>query len=374
MQTRGNQHEECALPDLLGKGSEEVGVIDVRIHPTAQHIQGALRVPGGYRGLDDRFSWLPPPANKSKKTFGKPRNRRRLIILCEEEEKDLIREALSRWDVVGLVTDDNTQFWCSARSAGIVSPESGTPKILFDPSPLLSVIVQSVCKRLDSNTRHATILDLGCGAGRDLAWIVRNSNDKLSWLATGLDNLHSVVRRALLLRSEMNLDVGDAKIENIVWAQSTREGSLEALAMDSAQRSRGVPIPIPHNDKQKPVLESFASRHLPHKTYDVILLVRFFPLLLIPNLYQLTQVKSLIAISHFTTIVWDRDQLPTHEKETLPSSYLSPSPEKRFEAHHIESFLEVWKAAGTDWKIIHHVIEACEDGRPLRNVIFERIR
>lgn len=439
-------------------------------------IRGALRIPSGLAGLDDRFSWLPPPsrkpAHRSQTGQGNLLGRGdvpqgkgletqlpsaatcKLVLLCEKEERNVIERLLDRWEVAGVVAggaDDANEFWRDAEHAGLIispAPQSirPPPDLLFTPSPVVKAILElidadaaaaaAVSSTMSSGSQGeqqntASVLDLGCGAGRDIAWMARhgashgglakegngdesNGRVKTAWLATGVDNLHSTVRRARLLADELGLSAHSEKnrrsrdrygfeasaiprIEAIVWAQASADGALDALFPSASNPSKGVPTANVHRDdkaegsRSRAVaaaaparLRAFAAEHLPHETYDVLLFVRFLPHALLHNVHALTHPGSLIAISHFTTLQSGDDQLVVlpadaaaahREAPSHLRTEFTPGANKRFERAHIEAFICAWEnATGDAWNIAHHSITASEDNRPLRHVVFGRQR
>ena len=376
------------------------GVIDFR--PAAlyrqRHIRASLHIEGP-NGLRHRFSWLPPPvcgngSGNSNGSKGKP-----LIVLCQAGDELELRTLLERWNVIDVIVEghDDEDFWSSAtagqaRNLVVEShhhhddTNDDVPALLFKPSPLIEAALQAVEAGKEQEccsssalaaaaAATATVLDLGCGAGRDLAWIVRrekeekNSGNNVRWLATGIDNLLAAVERARLLRDnyKLNKEIKSSSsacfssyIECLLWAQaSTDTGSLQALHLSPTSKSRG--ITEKSNGHSTTSLSDFAAVHLPHLTYDLILFIRFLPLPLLQNITQLTHNKSIIAISHFTTL-----DVSSNEPD-----YPSPDRSKRFEETHINMLLEAW---GPVWQVVLHTIHRSEDGRPLRSVLFQRSR
>lgn len=151
--------------------SGEAGVVDVRSGTGEQRIKGALVV-GGRAGLSQRFSWLPPPGPKSLPL---------VVLVSKAEEKREIAETLNRWNVEVVVSNDDADFWRNAQSLHLIlgQGEEDTTRLLFAPSPILdramSLWEKEAAKRWSSG--QATLLDLGCGAGRDMAWAARRPTD-----------------------------------------------------------------------------------------------------------------------------------------------------------------------------------------------------
>ncbi|UZJ54573.1 hypothetical protein CBS101457_003893 [Exobasidium rhododendri] len=344
---------------LLSEHHENVGVLDFRHLEQFRHrhIRKSLHI-DGIEGLDCRYSWLPPPKSDS----GAPS--KKLIVICENaDEVKILQESLHRWNVIAWICNDasNENFWIDASDQDLVAKEGeeDAPALLFEPSPLIEIAVQA-CEgdmQEQNNKTSLTIVDLGCGAGRDLAWIVRRDS-RFTWLATGVDNLLKTVQRAKLLCHDMRLTEGPhSRAEDIVWAQATMEGTLQALQLGSDSKTKGFPIPPSHKGDDAS-LHSFANEFLPHSTFDLVLLIRFLPRPLLLNLPAITHAGSIIAISHFTTLKEEQE-------------YLSPDAAKRFEESDVKTLLQSW---GIEWHVLRQIIHRAEDGRPIRSCLFQRRR
>ncbi|PWN36216.1 uncharacterized protein FA14DRAFT_161032 [Meira miltonrushii] len=385
--------------DYIGKASKNrrIGVLDLRKLDQSEHngrIESALCIEDGLHGLKERFSWLPP---RNKKQDGQDRlgtnaSGKSLVVLCNVDELQDVKVALEGWDVAGFITENDTLFWKEATKCGLVkinADNDDVPDLLFEPSQLARIVVEKLERSQEEcETSPVTLLDLGCGAGRDLAWIARNLSS--GWRLSGIDNLHSIVRRARLLVKDMKLGTEESKdeypsstrsaIESIVWAQVSSEGSLQALkhTIEGSTANHGIPVSSCNEDESVAQrLSAFASEHLPHRTFDILFLVRFFPIALLHHLPTLSHIGGWIAISHFTTVT-EADEHASGRiinSEQVNRAYSGPPIGKRFELEHITELLENWKkVSNTEWSVTFHHIIPCEDGRPLRNVIFCRTK
>lgn len=336
------------MADLSALLQGEIGVLDFRQRSAyeARHIRHSLHI-SGLPGLLQRFSWLPPPKRDDNAGLA-------LIVICSKEDEEELRKRLGRWNVVAVTIEGDEEFWKMAEKHGqvVYAGQQDVPALLFEPS----AVVELAIKAFEAGKSPVcTVLDLGCGAARDIAWIIRQKS-KVRWLATGLDNLHATLERAALLRDDMHLgDPESSHIESLVWAEATEQGTLQALQFGPTSKSKGVAIV---SDGQDDSLESFAASSLPHKTYDLVLLVRFLPRPLLLNLPALSHKGTIIAISHFTTIKDEPD-------------YPSPDSSKRFEAEDVTMLIEHW-GLYQQWRLYDQVIHRAEDGRPLRSVLFQR--
>lgn len=153
------------------------------------------------------------------------------------------------------------------------------------------------------------------------------------WLVTGVDNLEATIRRVRLLASDLRLNKSHptrSRIESIIWGQTTPEGNVEVFP---------------------------GGGTMPHKTWDLILIVRFLPRGLLAKLDEWTHHGSLLALSHFV-------HGPEHK-------YDSPPVMARLRPNEIEELIST-RLEAQEWTIVSDVIDFTEDGRPLRSVIVQR--
>jgi SAM-dependent methyltransferase len=256
----------------------------------------------------------------------------------------------------------------------------------------------------DAEQQRATALDLGCGGGRDLAWICELGREQEEhwqaaqvadaaeeaqtcnslatgrqrppvWRCTGVDNLRPALMRASLLLADAGYpptqplpaeaqtpDPSCASsaapthgVDRLLWAQCSPDGALHALAAPPGCSSRvarlGTPTPL---------------RPLLGHTFDLVLLVRFLPRAMLSSLDELVAPGGVLAISHFAAID-AADQAP------LPHEYDSPPLAGRFTRAEVAQLLRLWNSRGTQrWHVLGHTIDRAEDGRPLRSVLLWR--
>lgn len=171
------------------------------------HLAQATHI-DGLEALSHRFSTLPAPAAVD--------GVRICVVVVARKDWDAAREALERWNFAAWVVGEDEvdasselesdssemasktlakicsslppaeagqsdeaalKFWRSARKAGLVfSSTNGEraaedrPRLLHSPSPLVPRAM-SMWQCVEPGKTIARALDLGCGGGRDLAWI-----------------------------------------------------------------------------------------------------------------------------------------------------------------------------------------------------------
>ncbi|KAK0548076.1 hypothetical protein OC845_003771 [Tilletia horrida] len=300
-----------------------------------------------------------------------------------------------------------------------IRPVDDVPHLMGQPSPALartyrSHILPSLA-RSDPNASQAQnfvtarALDLGCGAGRDLAWLAYrdamhgshasepsassqlSSSTRIAWRVTGLDNVRPVLERArglmqaygLMLPSQEDSSVSTSGFEDLLWAQVSPSGSLLALRSSNSENEggrNGKPfLAVPEHQENGLLLPQGASAYalaLPHgqanqeaDPFDLVILVRFLPRTLLweqpGTIHALVRRGSsdltpqdssqfhggFVLISHFVVP-------EEHEAITLPPSETSdrpplrrifeaPSAPGRLQAREIEQLVETWNKWAT---------------------------
>ncbi|EPQ32224.1 uncharacterized protein PFL1_00421 [Pseudozyma flocculosa PF-1] len=269
----------------------------------------------------------------------------------------------------------------------------------------------------DNGKQDLSLLDLGCGAGRDMAWVLYGSQRERTadaagsrpgppprrWRGVGLDNWKAVLNRTALLMEDLNLrgdgvDLLRGRCDALVWAKCTDEGSLEPLV----GTGKGKTFALPAADEEQAAawaafegagLSRLSSQHPPAAPddpgdgfYDLILSIRFYPSTLLGRLRSLVRPGGAILVSHFTVVTAEeRSQL---EAEVVSGSvvvdYDSPSVEGRLGPRDAEALAIRWNqeeeaARGADgnrvrcrWRVQQNLLEPIEDGRIVRSVVLQR--
>lgn len=368
---------------LAGLPKHERRIVDLR--PTSAfaltHLRHSIHIPQGPDGLLSRFSSLPPRHIP-------------FTVVCEQQHESWVRNHLGglRRRVQGVVLCSNVdpvslperpdaglernlhftasasekEFWKIAQTLALTT-EGGTepaarlvdsfdrPKLLGQPAPVVrrAASYMSTLHCHSRRTHDLTVLDLGCGAARDIAWLCyehawRSPTQAcgINWIAVGADNLRPVLDRAkvvlddfgLLTFSERRTGGGQyGRIAKMVWSEVRRDGSMGALtgpgrgprgatrldAGPSGSTPSATPLInswIPQAPEkmhqQRYDLQRFAQQHLdPHHssdgnpvltttdskpvTFDLLLFVRFLPRQLLLTLPALSHPGSVVVISHF---------------------------------------------------------------------------
>ena len=410
-------------------------ILDLRSHRAfaRQHLKHSTHILAssptsssltGVQALDKRFSTSLPPRHVP------------FLLVCHRRDVQKLRENFGggRWNLLGLVvcSDDDEQetdddagtraFWDLARELNLVtssSPSSSSatlqerlcskedrPLLLGQPAP--AVIRAANLFQEHPTAAQLRVLDLGCGAGRDIAWLayehshlhsaLRSSAEQhIRWLVSGIDNLRPALERAQILMQDFGLmapssdqtsNVQEAfgQCEHLLWAEGTRDGKLSALSgpgrgpkkntakldaspVGPSTSSGKQPSAIPldhswHQSSHESLLErfeslrAFAAQCLPPSnpsptrsdasTFDLLILVRFLPRQLLLCLPAFSHVGTHVVISHFF-------HADTNIGEQLPPTlgkvrwdFENPPKEARLKEGDVQGLRDVWSSFPAD--------------------------
>jgi SAM-dependent methyltransferase len=282
------------------KTSAERHCLDLRSQADyfTRHLLPSTSIP--LSTLQERFSQLPPrSAHIPLLLLLPPENLFRDVPVA-----DLLRSR--GWNITHALLDSR-ELWTAAQELGIIVRGDEGQEVLFRATPLLERNIPLIEANVLKGHRA---LDLGCGSGRDLAYLARRD---LRWSVTGVDNVSAAVSRTRILLESLR-----AKDFDVVCANITESGDI-------------VP----------PLLGCF----------DLVLLIRVFPRPLFPRIHRLLVPGGYLLFSHFTD---------KHGVE-----YLSPGKEKRVQPGDVEGMLEGVEG----WRVLEAGGEECEDGRPMWSVL-----
>lgn len=320
--------------------------LDLRADFHTGHLKHAVHVMR-LASLKSRFSTLPKR--------GVP-----FLVVCDGDELEQVAHVFvppERWAIVGILGIDAVsapesthpcfpisrkafQTWAEAHGLWTSAHD---PHLLFSPAK----IVERALQRWDGPF-DASILDVGCGAGRDVTFLLAEGRRKgQAWKVTALDRWRAALDRARLLLEDNQLTNGPG-------------AHAEAL----------LPVTILENGQLQLDQQTFSlvDAPLPRETYQLILFVRFWHMPLLQNLPTRTAPGTMVVLSHFV-----------HEphKITVPQygtfvPYDSPPPSARIQPNDIDTLLNVWNQSQR-WIQVDNRIEPVEDGRPVQSVLLQRV-
>ncbi|KAI9032651.1 hypothetical protein CLU79DRAFT_727302 [Phycomyces nitens] len=253
------------------------------------------------------------------------------------------------WKCTWVFSEDEDGFWDTALdNYGTVNrPDAIQP--LFCPSPLLSNHINDIEARLIGSLK---CLDVGCGAGRDIVWLL-SRNDR--WRVCAIDSLLACVQKTEAMGHAWNvsdrLTVAYAKVMADGRWKSKMDNSLQDVdGLDQLERKKARLAP------GIPVDSFFATLPEPHPPFDLILTIRFLARSMLKQLPGLLKIGGYLAISQFV-------DHPAYD-------YKQPSKEHRLLVNEIH---DLYIAMG-NMEIMVDIIDEIEDGRPVNSVLLRRIK
>ncbi|PWY98600.1 hypothetical protein BCV70DRAFT_201921 [Testicularia cyperi] len=318
------------------------------------------------------------------------------------------------------VCDSREFFACaSQRDPGLVASSNSlklrlatskdTPTLLFKPSNAVRRVVDAIesRSRLDGEgCIDRRVLDLGCGAARDLAWILHRSRSEsvrkgpgVAWSGVGLDNWKAALSRAQQLVRDLYLD-DDSQVcgegtrvgcEGLIWAKCDDDGYIDPLFGTGKGKPLDQHATLAPEETQTlarchtlglgPVMRAHhATATLPNPTledagFDLILVVRFHPRSLLARISRLVRPGGCILLSHFTTMTEQERSALRTEQPAADIDYESPPIEGRVHPQDPQALVETWNSDlsaphNCCWRVAENILETIEDGRIVRSVTF----
>lgn len=182
-----------------------------RAHFDAGHIRHAVCIEG-LEALRTRFSTLPPRHVP-------------FLVVCHAHEAEQVCSAFvpkERWHIVGVIGVGDAHALTALHplayasladlirlaasiDAWIEPPTPDIPHLLFTPAPVVSRVVHQLIESRGSDP--VTLLDLGCGAGRDVtfALVLAQRTSTRRWYATCVDRWRAALERAAQLLADYAL-------------------------------------------------------------------------------------------------------------------------------------------------------------------------
>jgi SAM-dependent methyltransferase len=223
-------------------------------------------------------------------------------------------------------------------------------QLLFKPSPFLENHIEEIEGSLSKNKSPWQVLDIGCGAGRDVGWILTREGQ---WRASAIDYLSGSMDRTETIVRNLNVD---QYMNTLAQAKLMPDGQWKLIA--NTWFPRRPAITVTSTDEQEPrPFQAFYNTLLPtaKAKFDLILNIRFLSRPFLNQVPELLNEGGYFLISHFV-----------HDPTRF--EYKQPKPSLRLELNEIRRFFENIK----DMEIIYDVIDKSEDGRPLNSILVRK--
>jgi SAM-dependent methyltransferase len=247
----------------------------------------------------------------------------------------------------------NADLWNDLRSLGIAEDNASNQSwLLFNPCPILETSIDLVETELRNvSSEPLSCLDIGCGSGRDLAWLLARKT-------VAIDSSEGAVQRTRIICKNMAManqlisGINAKVLVNGDW-RLVEKGN-PGLAVKDGQTARLMP--------GYPTMQFFTQEiqrllnHTIPRQYDMIITIRFLARAILPQLPQLLKPGGFLIISHFVD----------HKDYT----YDQPRPEHRLQVNELASLYGSMPGIS----IIVDKIEHVEDGRPVNSFIMRKDR
>ncbi|KAI8099502.1 uncharacterized protein BX664DRAFT_354912 [Halteromyces radiatus] len=259
-------------------------------------------------------------------------------------------------------------FWPKARLAGYVNEkyEQQQSWIMFSPHPLLKDYMDLIVTTLQQNNNmdeRRKVLDIGCGSGRDLTWLLLHQR---KWCATGVDYLSGarerfetmttlIKDRVQFIRAKVQID-GTWQYLDIMEQHQHNEKKGDGGMMTSfVSNNKNENFNSYHKDQKTKMMTTrieSEQHHQQQQQYDLVMTFRFFIRPVLWTLPCFVKPGGILMISHFVDI----------------GDYQQPKKEKRLRKGELNDF-----ARRMDLTILVDRLDTTEDGnRTMHSMIFQK--
>ncbi|KAI9318116.1 hypothetical protein BX666DRAFT_1934913 [Dichotomocladium elegans] len=307
----------------------------------ARHLVPSTHIP--WHQLHDRCAELPP----------------KNVPFAVMEPADLDGKGVSwleerGWQCPWVFRDDDDAVWTA--DAAIVEHNAlpARPTLMFSACPFL---VKQMDMMEGGLQRKRTCLDIGCGSGRDVAWLMATRD---AWEVVAVDSIAGALKRTRALATHLGVE---KQLLKTIQAKVMADGGWKALDEEGTSSSSSSSQVEEESAASKAERFSpgiatqafFESMDCPGQ-YDLVLTIRFLVRSLLPQLPDLLKPGGFALISHFVD-----DGLHVYDQ-----------PRKSHRLNLGELAALYGKREDVD--VVVDVIEEIEDGRPVNSVIIRKKR
>ncbi|GAB5585535.1 hypothetical protein Unana1_00435 [Umbelopsis nana] len=261
---------------------------------------------------------------------------------------------------------NNDRLWKDLETLGLAEAKVHDETwLMFSPCSILEQSIGSIEEELlksrNPSASHEAFscLDIGCGSGRDLAWLLSRISTTGSplWQAAAVDASDGAVKRTRALCDDMGLSkqlLGsiNAKIlANGQW-KLVEKGNPGLTTVNPKKKSQFMPG-HPTENFFSQIVQRDVNSCIPQQ-YDLIITIRFLVRSLLPQIPLLLKPGGYMILSHFVE----------HDQYT----YDQPRLDHRLQVNELANLY----GAMPGMTIIVDEIEEVEDGRPVNSVIVRK--
>ncbi|WBW70555.1 methyltransferase with rhodanese domain [Schizosaccharomyces osmophilus] len=267
----------------------------------------------------------------------------------DDEEGDSCSEQLRQkgWKIEGSIRA-NTEFWQWIEQKGLIE-QGESKRLLFEPSPHFKETIPVIEESLSKSEARA--LDIGCGSGRDLAWLCSRES-KIRYKVTGVD----AEKRAIYRFSSLFETLGyEDRIEHRQIAKMDPVGKWKCYNIEG-KRDTNIPELSTLDLVKLFGTFSVTESSLQDEKYDLVVQIRFLHRLL------LTQTDQLLCDNGFLFLC-------TFVNDGIHDYEYPKGQEHRLE---LGEAAQLVRSSSPSMKILKEEIGFIEDGRPVQVLLAQK--
>ncbi|EPX71508.1 uncharacterized protein SOCG_01725 [Schizosaccharomyces octosporus yFS286] len=267
----------------------------------------------------------------------------------DEKEGGSCSEQLQQkgWKIEGSIRA-STELWQWIEQNGMIE-QGESKRLLFDPSPHLKENISMIEGNLRKS--EARVLDVGCGSGRDLAWLCSRES-KIRYKVTAVDAEKRAIYRFSSLFETLGLE------DHIEHKQIAKMDSVGKWKCYNMEGKRDINIPDLSTSDLMKFFET-SSTTKPGKQdekYDLVVQIRFLHRLL------LTQTDQLLCDDGFLFLC-------TFVNDGIHDYEYPKGQEHRLE---LGEAAQLIRSSSPSMKILKEEVGFIEDGRPVQVLLAQK--
>ncbi|KAI9291460.1 hypothetical protein K502DRAFT_326277 [Neoconidiobolus thromboides FSU 785] len=255
-----------------------------------------------------------------------------MLISEEGTEMQLVEKIKQRGWKIEQVFKSNSLFWKLIEEFDLLATDYEYNRLLFSPAPFLLrnlKLIETILNERFGHKPHWSTLDIGCGSGRDMAWLAFNNK---KFHLYGIDCVQTALNRVELLFSNLNLQTN---LKQLIRLKFLPDSTFKLYTKNQTLIYNDIgKIPFINVNK-----------------FQLILCVRYLERASFIHLYSLLASGGILLFSTFLHLEGCSDYEPSLEsgKRLLPG--------------------ELVKEFGSQFQVLIDCIEYSEDNRPLNSFL-----